>query len=150
MNGAPFANVARAERIVPAVRVVIDTGVLRSAVWGGRASTSIADAWIEGRLLLCVTEPMMSDYFTALLRLSTSPLIESVLTHLRNGDSVRAFVAQSAGLPPEDHMLACARLAEAAAIVTHERALLDLVQVGSVALLSPGAFVRRFLPPGQN
>ena len=149
MNREGMRNIPRGERIAPAVRVVLDTRVLRSAVWGGRASTTLVDAWLEGRLLFCVTEPIMSDYFAALMRLSVTPLIDTVLEHLRSGESVRAFVVgrRQLGLEglPEDELVTCARQADAAAVVTHDPVLLDLGQIGSIGMMTPGAFVRKFL-----
>ena len=142
-------NVPRAERFPAPVRAVLDTGVLRSAVWGGRSSTTVVDAWFEGRIVLCVTESLMAGYFTALLRIPQTPLVEAVLRNLRSGERVRAFMrapgAEPAGGPPEDALVWCARQADAEAVVTHDRSLLDLGQVGRVAMLTPGAFVHRYL-----
>jgi predicted nucleic acid-binding protein len=68
-----------------------------------------------------------------------------VLEHLRSGEAVRAFVRSVAGGPPEDALVWCARTAEAAAVVTHDPTLLHLGQIGDVQMVTPGAFVHRFL-----
>lgn len=149
MSGETIRNVPRAERYPAPVRAVVDTGVLRSAVWGGRSSTTVVDAWLDGRVVLCVTEALMARYFGSLLRIQQTPLVEAVLAHLRSGEGVRAFTpapgTAAGGGPPEDLLVWCARQAEAEAVVTHDAALLDLGQVGGVAMLTPGAFVHRFL-----
>lgn len=139
-------NVPRAERYRAPIRAVIDTGVLRSAVWGGRSSTSVVDAWLDGDVVFCVTESIMSGYFNALGRIAATPLVAVVLDHLRSGESVRAFRPgpEFAG-PPEDRLVACARVAEAQAVVTHDPELLHLGQVGGVEMLTPGAFFQRHL-----
>jgi predicted nucleic acid-binding protein len=149
MSSESLRNVPRAERFPAPVRAVIDTGVLRSAVWGGRSSTTVIDAWLEGRVVFCVTETLMSGYFSSLVRIPPTPIVDSVLAHLRSGEGVRAFLPAPGSAPaygpPEDALVWCARQAEAEAVVTHDTALLDLGQVGGTAMLTPGAFVRRFL-----
>lgn len=145
MSGDAVRNVPRALRMVQPVRAVIDTSVLRSAVWGGRSSTTLIDAWLEKRVIFCVTESIMADYFQALTRIPPTPLVGVVLENLRNGEAVRAFVRADRGGPPEDALVWCARTAEAAAVVTHDQTLLHLAEVGGVAMLTPGAFVHRFL-----
>lgn len=146
MNQERERNVPRAERYRAPVRVVVDAGVLRSAVWGGRSSTSVVDAWLDGSVLFCVTESIMSGYFSALGRIAATPMVAVVLDHLRSGESVRAFRpgAEYAG-PPEDRLVACARVAEAQAVITHDPALLHLGQVGGIAMLTPGAFLQKHL-----
>lgn len=139
-------NVPRAERFRAPIRAVVDAGVLRSAVWGGRSSTTVVDAWLEGEVLFCVTESIMSGYFSALGRIAATPLVAVVLDHLRSGESVRAFRpgAEFAG-PPEDRLVACARVAEAQAVVTHDPELLHLGPVGGIEMLTPGAFLQKYL-----
>jgi predicted nucleic acid-binding protein len=138
-------NVPRSTRVAPPIRAVFDTRVLQSAIWGGRASTLAVDAWLDERVHLCVTEVIMTEYFRLLRRLTPTPLLREVLDRLRSGEAVRAFIVRAGGGPPEDHLIACAQAAGAVALVTHDEALLDLVQVGGVAIVSPGEFARRFL-----
>ncbi len=149
MTEQTIENIPRAVRVAPAVKAVLDTSVLRSAVWGGRASTTVVDAWLEGRVHFCVTESIMKEYFDALMRLEASPLVQTVLRSLRQGDNVRAYLPthsiQHHGGPPEDRLLNCARVAHAVAVVTHDKSLLHLTRVGSVAMSTPGAFIRNFL-----
>ncbi len=138
-------NVPRAERVFAPVRAVLDPRVLQSAVWGGRSSTLVIDAWLEGRVHLCVTEQIMAEYFAALRRMLQVPLGSSVADHLRTGESVRAFIVPRASGVPEDRLIACAQAATAESVVTHDETLLDLGQVGSVRMETPGEFVRRHL-----
>lgn len=138
-------NVPRSLRVAPPIRAVFDTRVLQSAIWGGRASSLALDAWLDERVHLCVTESIMTEYFHLLQRLTPTPLLREVLDRLRSGLSVRAFIVRVGGGPPEDNLIACAQAAGAAALVTHDEALLDLGQVGEVAIVSPGEFARRFL-----
>ena len=131
-------------------RVVMDTGVLRSAVWGGRASGALIDLWLEEKLMLCVTEPIMAMYFQALTRIEPTPLIKAVLDRLRSGEAVRAFVmvpGEANPVPPEDLWIRCARQADAGALVTHDRSLIDLGPIGGVSILTPGAFLGQLVNP---
>lgn len=93
----------------------------------------------------------MSDYFAALMRLAPTPLITMVLEHLRSGESVRSFVVgrRQYGLEglPEDELVTCARQADAVAVVTHDPVLLDLGQIGTIGMMTPGACVAKFLSP---
>ena len=145
MTNENVRNVPRALRMRPAIRVVVDPKVIQGAVWGGRSSITVMDAWREEQIHLCVTEHIMRDYFQTLGRLEPTAWMEAVLQQLREGRGVRAFMVQTAGSPPEDELLRCAQVSESAAVITHDVNLLDLVQVGGVAILGPGAFVRKFL-----
>ena len=147
MEQEDVRNIPRAERIRPAIRIVVDPKVIQGAVWGGRSSTTVIDAWLEERVHLCVTEHIMRGYFQTLSRLQSTALLETVLQRLREGRGVRAFMVQAEGGPPEDELFRCAQLSDSVAVVTHDANLLDLVQLGGIAMVSPGAFVYRLLGP---
>jgi uncharacterized protein len=146
MNEPTTRNIPRAARMLPPLRIVVDGRVLRSAVWGGRSSTLIVDAWLEERVHFCVTENIMSEYFEILRRVQASSLSHTVIQRLRSGEAVRAYIVGTAHeVCPEDRWITCAQQAGAVAVVTHDEALLDLVKVGGVHMDTPGGFARRCL-----
>jgi uncharacterized protein len=46
--------------------VVIDTNVFISSFWGGK-SREIIDLWINGEIIICLTEPILTEYLRVMI-----------------------------------------------------------------------------------
>ncbi len=130
------------------MRVLLDTNVLISGVlWHGPAER-ILDLWLEGRVTLVVTLPILEEYREVLLRFmdqgadlyakwdhlltESSELIEPVSTKM----SVR---------DPDDRMwLEAAAGGKPAFIVSGDKDLLVLKEVQGIPVIQPHEFLSRF------
>jgi len=128
------------------VRVVFDTNVLVSSLMfpNGRAAAAL-DRLIDGRDQLILSKPIIDELLTVLARkfsrdadalarvaLLLAELGEMVIPHPR-----LALLHDD----PDNRILECALTAGADAIVTGDKAMLELCQVGDVRIIS----LRRYL-----
>lgn len=128
-------------------RIVVDTNVLVSSLWGGKPG-AIVDLWKEGRVILLVSFPILKEYLAVLARfgLSDEQLKERGLLFLDSPFS--AFVHPSRHFeaipedPADECFLDCAVEGKASAIVSGDRHLLRQKVFHRIPILTPAEFLR--------
>jgi len=136
-------------RSPPVLRVVIDTNVLVSSVFGGKPN-EVVKLWRDQQLVLCLSDEIVAEYLEVLARFGDvrQELLEflATLSQSQNavfvvpGDHIQVVVAD----PEDDKFLECAVAAGAQAIVSGDRHLLDLGQFRGILIMAPAAFLAWF------
>jgi putative PIN family toxin of toxin-antitoxin system len=119
------------------VKLVVDTNVLLSgAIWTGRTSRFV-DALLVGKATLCLSPSVLSELETVLVREKFCVRLKQrgrTSQEIVSGFHAASLIVEPAAIPlpailrdPDDlHVLACAVSAEADAIVTGDKDLLDI------------------------
>jgi putative PIN family toxin of toxin-antitoxin system len=127
-------------------RVVIDTNIMVASLFGGR-SRRLIDLWRSGGLTLCLSEEIRGEYLDILTRFTrVRPDVRALIASLEAADN--AIVAEPAERidavaddPADNAFLECAVAAQAEAIISTDRHLLDLGTFRGIPILQPGRFL---------
>jgi putative PIN family toxin of toxin-antitoxin system len=127
-------------------RVVIDTNIMVASLFGGR-SRQLVDLWRTGALTLCLSEEIRGEYLDILTRFTrVRPDVRKLIASLEAGENA-ALVEPAertdavADDPADNAFLECAIAAEAEAIISTDRHLLDLGTFRGIPILQPGRFL---------
>jgi len=131
------------------VRVVLDTNVFVSSFFGGQPKRVI-DLWKTGRLLLCLSKPIVDEYVAGLSRmgLANENELQQLLGLFRAG--VHTLYAGTTpqlrvvrGDPTDDRFIECAVALEADYIVSVDKHLLQVETYMGITMVTPAEFLRR-------
>ena len=130
------------------VRVVFDTNVFVSSFFGGYPRKAI-DLWISGRVLLCLTPPIIEEYIKVLKRLGLGEELKELLMLFERGynlvftsDTPRLDVVED---DPEDNKFIEAAVALGAKfVVSGDKHLKALGSYMGIRILPPKDFVALF------
>lgn len=125
----------------------MDTNVVISSLFGGKPR-EVMNLWWQGRMVLCVSEKILSEYLEVLARFLV-PTVEDVgdlLAIFRDRERVlvvepRERVREVTADPADNMFLECAVAAGAQTIVSGDEHLLRLQQFRGIPILSPGDFL---------
>jgi hypothetical protein len=125
------------------MKAVIDTNVFVSSFFGGNPR-AVIDLWKQGRLTLCLSAPIVDEYVAVLRRLGLEGEDElgELLELLARGTHL-LFAAAPPKLsivssdPQDDKFIECAVALRADAIVTGDKALLEVGSYMGIRILSP-------------
>jgi putative PIN family toxin of toxin-antitoxin system len=125
------------------VKVVIDTNVVMSSVFGG-LPRQVVELWFDGRLTLCLSEPIVTEYQRVLREIGAVSAAEerALIEAFASGEDV-LYTAdppaiESASLnPDDDRFLECALELEADRVVSGDSDLLGLESYMGVPNLTP-------------
>jgi len=131
------------------VKVVIDTNVFVSSVFGG-LPRQVVELWFAGRITLCLSEPIIREYRRVLHEIGAVSAEEE-------RDLLRAFASGEATLyaskpspiesvspdPDDDKFLACALELGAERVVSGDSDLLSLGSYMGIPILTPREFLER-------
>jgi putative PIN family toxin of toxin-antitoxin system len=125
------------------VKVVIDTNVFVSSVFGG-LPRQVVELWFDGRLTLCLSEPIVTEYQRVLREIGAVSAAEerALIEAFASGEDV-LYTAdppaiESASLnPDDDRFLECALELEADRVVSGDSDLLGLESYMGVPILTP-------------
>lgn len=130
---------------MPRPKVVLDTNVLISSLWGGRC-WDLVKLWDDGRLILVVSSPVLQEYLDVLSRFVTPNLLREwaeVLT-----DTSRVVMVESGERidavrddPSDNRFIECAVAARADAIISGDRHLLDVKTFRGIPIVTPATFL---------
>jgi putative PIN family toxin of toxin-antitoxin system len=128
-------------------RVVIDTNVVVSSFFGGKPR-EVLNLWRDGALLLCLSDAIVEEYLEVLARFGNIKEEAEELFALLTARGRTLFVHPAAVRvveedPDDDIFLACALAADAEAIVSGDRHLLDLGEFQGIPILGPAEFLDR-------
>ena len=134
-------------------RLVLDTNVLVSALLFRSEASALLDAWRGGRFRLAVSEPILDEYARVLeypkFRLSQRE-VAAVMAEFVLPYCDRFQVPKGPRLcsdPDDDKFIHCALAADAAALVSGDRAVLALgPRCGRVAIISVSDACARYCP----
>lgn len=125
------------------MKVVIDTNVFVSSIFGG-LPRQVAELWFEGRITLCLSEPIVTEYQRVLREIGSvdeseeRELIEAFASGegvLYTGDPPAIEIASSD--PDDDKFLECALELEAECVVSGDSDLLELGSYMGIPILTP-------------
>lgn len=125
------------------MRLVIDTNVFISSFFGG-APRQVIDHWFSGRFILCVSRPILKEYFDVLGRFQfdQAAFFGRLITALERDPNI-LFVDNPKEQnwivddPADNKFIACAISLKAEYIVTGDLHLKRAGKVEDVEILSP-------------
>ena len=125
------------------MKIVIDTNVFVSSVFGG-LPRQVVQLWFDGRIMLCLSEPIVTEYQRVLREIdAVSEAEERAL--------IEAFASREGALytsdpppiervssdPEDDKFLECALELEAGCIASGDSDLLELGSYMGIPILTP-------------
>jgi putative PIN family toxin of toxin-antitoxin system len=125
------------------MRVVIDTNVFVSSFFGGNPR-KVIDYWFSGRLTLCLSKPILEEYFdvlsrfdfdddTLLMKLMSSIERNANILFVENPEEDQWIIDD----PKDDKFIACAIALKTNYIVSGDSHLTKAKQIGNVKILTP-------------
>ena len=129
----------------PRVRVILDTNVLISSLWGGYPR-KIIDMWQDGRIVLITTLDILAEYMDVIKRFNPEPEIEEefLLLFMDAGKTLFVKPAYNVDIikddPDDNKFLADAMAGNADYIISGDRHLLHLGKYGNTLILTPRDF----------
>lgn len=132
------------------VKVVIDTNVLLSSIYGkaGNKPEQVVERWMTGNIDLCLSPPIVREYENVLRRFDLDNALEAFLDLFAQGFHT-IFTAKTPTLrvvsdPDDDKFVECAVALKADYIVSGDKALLAVKKYVTVEIFSPAAFLQKF------
>jgi hypothetical protein len=130
--------------------VVVDTNVFISSFFGGNPR-EIIELWKSGRLVLCLSRPIVDEYVEVLRRmgLQSEPELEELLSLFANGFHV-LFTAKTPTLnivekdPDDNKFIECAVALDSEFIISGDRAVQEIKNYMSIKIQSPKQFLDDF------
>ncbi|WP_259129886.1 putative toxin-antitoxin system toxin component, PIN family [Salinibacter ruber] len=125
------------------MKVVIDTNVFVSSVFGGFPD-QVVQCWFEGRITLCLSEPIVTEYQRVLRELGAiGEAEERALIEAFASEEGVLYTADPLAIegaspdPDDDKFLECALELEADCIASGDSDLLDLESYMGIPILTP-------------
>jgi putative PIN family toxin of toxin-antitoxin system len=130
------------------MRVVIDTNVFVSSFFGGNPR-KVIDYWFSGALTLCVSKPILKEYFdvlgrfefddhTLLMKLMSSMEKSPDILFIENPEE-KQWIHED---PEDNKFIACAIGLKAACIVSGDSHLKSIKRIGDIKILTPSEVLR--------
>ena len=125
------------------MKVVIDTNVFVSSVFGGLPG-QVVELWFDGRLTLCLSEPVVTEYQRVLREIGAADEAEerALIEAFASGEGV-LYTADPPAIesvspdPDYDKFLECALELEADRVVSGDSDLLELKSYMGIPILTP-------------
>ena len=129
------------------MRVVVDTNVFVSSFFGGNPR-KIIELWKSGRIVLCLSTPIMDEYIEVLQRMGllNEPELEQLINLFAHGFNC-LFTATTPRLqivdkdPEDDMFIECAVALNAKWIIPGDKALQDIQKYMDIQIVSPKRFL---------
>jgi len=125
------------------VKVVIDTNVFVSSVFGG-LPRQVVELWFDGRLTLCLSEPIVTEYQRVLREIGAVSKAEerALIEVFASGEGVLytadpPAVERVSSDPDDDKFLECALELEAECIASGDSDLLELESYMGIPIFTP-------------
>jgi len=134
------------------MKVVVDTHVFATSIFGGRPQ-DVLELWFSGRILLCLSEPIVTEYQQVLREVGAVREAEehTLLETFASGEGVVYVnappdIGDVSPSPGDDKFLACALELGAERIVAGTPDLLALGSYMGTPILTPQAFLEQASP----
>jgi hypothetical protein len=131
------------------MKVVIDTNVFVSSFFGGNPR-KIVDMWKQGKLTLCLSKEIISEYTTVLNRIgleNQKELKEIFSLFARGIHSVFSGKTPAFNVvindPDDDKFIECAVALKAGYIISGDTDLLEVSEYMGIKILNPREFLNR-------
>jgi len=131
------------------MKVVIDTNVFVSSFFGGNPR-KIVDMWKQGKLTLCLSKEIVSEYTTVLDRIGLenqkelkeifSLFARGIHSVFRGKTPVLKVVIDD---PDDDKFIECAVALKAEYIISGDKDLLEVSEYLGIKILNPREFLNR-------
>ena len=138
------------------MRVIVDTNVFVSGVFFTGPPAQILEAWRGERITVVLSAAIIEEYRRVGIELAKryqgadlEPLLALLLIRSELVD-VPALPEPVCEDPDDDKFLACVLYSDAPMVVSGDKHLLSVSRWRGVAVLSPRAFVDRFLSAGSG
>ena len=129
------------------MKVVIDTNVFVSSIFGDLAQ-QVVELWFDGRLSLCISEPIVTEYQRVLREIgAVSEAEERVIEAFSSGEGVlytaNPLAIEGLSSDPDDdnaervRLLQCALELEAQFVASGDSDLLELGSYMGIPILTP-------------
>lgn len=128
-------------------KVVVDTNVFVSSFFGGNPR-KIIDLWKTGEIFLCLSKDIIDEYVEVLRRmgLQNEKELEELLELFAKGFHV-VFAAKTPSLhvidknPDDNKFVECAVALKAAAVISGDKAVLEIKNYMGIEILTPKDFL---------
>jgi putative PIN family toxin of toxin-antitoxin system len=125
------------------VKVVIDTNVFVSSVFGG-LPRQVIQLWFDGRIMLCLSEPIVTEYQRVLREIDAVSEAEerALIEAFASGEGVLytadpPLIEGVSPDPKDDKFLECTLELEADGVASGDSDLLDLKSYMGIPILTP-------------
>lgn len=132
------------------MRAVIDTNVFVSSFFGG-TPLKVIEYWFSGELTLCVSKPILNEYFDVLNRFEFEDrsLLHRLMSAFEknfnllfvNNPEEQLWITED---PADNKFIACAIALKAEYIVSGDAHLKKLKNIGSIKIISPAEMIGAF------
>ncbi len=132
--------------IVQPLKVVLDTNIIISSLWGGNPGR-IIKYWEKGKILLIVSQPILDEYFEVLNRFNLNEDEIEDTTILFSNPNRTLIVSPKLKIhlihkdPADNKFLECAFEGKAAYIISGDTHLLELQSYKNIKIVSARDFV---------
>ncbi|HHE38755.1 MAG TPA: putative toxin-antitoxin system toxin component, PIN family [Candidatus Cloacimonetes bacterium] len=132
------------------IRVVIDTNIFVSSFFGGYPR-KIISYWKNRKLLLCLSRPIVDEYFKVFQRLGlgTKEQFKELVSLFANGYNI-VFTSKTPELkivendPDDDKFIECAVALNGDYIISGDKHLLDIQKYINIKIVTPKQFMDIF------
>jgi hypothetical protein len=131
------------------VNVVVDTNVFVSSVFGG-LPRRVVELWFDGRITLCLSEPIVQEYRRVLREIGAVSAAEerALIEAFASGDGVLYVndppaIEGASSDPDDDKFLACGLELGAECVVSGDSDLLELRSYMGIPIRAPRAFLEQ-------
>ena len=134
------------------MRIVLDTNVLVSSLWGG-APARVMEAVRRGRAKLLVSGPILDEYISVIARFEPAEEDRDMFEALFADPGRAELVAPAHRIravredPSDDKFLECAVAGRADALVSGDKHLLRLDPFRGIPVLTPRRFLEKLGRP---
>jgi putative toxin-antitoxin system toxin component, PIN family len=131
------------------VKVTVDTNVFVSSVFGG-LPRQVVELWFDGRITLCLSEPIVTEYQRVLREIGAVGEAEerALIEAFASGEGA-LYTADPPSIgsvsldPDDDKFLECALELEAEFVVSGDSDLLELGSYMGIPILTPREFLKQ-------
>ena len=131
------------------MNVVVDTNGFVSSVFGG-PPRRVVELWFDGRITLCLSEPIVQEYRRVLREIGAVGAAEerAMIEAFASGDGVLYVndppaIEDASSDPDDDEFLACALELGAECVVSGDADLLELRSYMGIPIRAPRAFLEQ-------
>lgn len=131
------------------MKVVVDTNVFVSSVFGG-LPRQVTQLWFNGRITLCLSEPIVEEYQRVLREIGAVSEAEerALIEAFASGEGVLytgdpPTIEGVSSDPDDDKFLECALELDAKCVVSGDSDLLELESYMGIPILTPRELLER-------
>lgn len=128
------------------MKVILDTNVVISAVYFGGSPKKIIEHWIEQKFLLILSLEIADEYIKTnqVLQKKYEPIAEEIIQSLITEGEYYSPIKLKKNICKDrndDKFLTCALASAANFIVTGDKLLLELKNIGVTKIVTPSSFL---------